>query len=544
MLSSKKTWRKLGIESLEDRINMTTTIFVDFGLGLIAADNSVTPISASGNEWRNVVGSDTGPPLNHEQVLFTPGDIGGDGQLGNSDVATLYSLRNTAIQTIRRVVEPFDVIVVAVNATSLSDVQASLDSQPGNDTYVFVGDFRVPGGGLAYSDLGLASNSDLLSGANLTDDVATVQFSPVRDNWLERPEAPFGNALGNIAVHEAFHNFSFLHTINSEDANPPVDIDGNNVWPTWAFGEALSDVVVSGHVTGCVDFEDGCVTGDSSIYHHFIVTRFELELFEFAGTVNNYEKAESILGLRDDNGNGLADFAYVTGTGTYDEISLDWNFATSMVDVSIETFAIQNGTPVTRFVDNYAIDLSTTDGEILVDTAMREDRVEIDSNIPAKVIVRGSHGDDEVHVLNNGGTALVGLEFHGEAGDDLLFVNSLAKFPVRAFGGAGNDILRGGMLRDQLLGGDGDDELYGNAGNDLLVGGYGDDFLHGGSGNDGLWGNQGDDVLFGASGNDTLRGGTGNNLLWGGLGADRFFGEFNDIVDFNEDEGDRHWPFL
>jgi Ca2+-binding RTX toxin-like protein len=55
-------------------------------------------------------------------------------------------------------------------------------------------------------------------------------------------------------------------------------------------------------------------------------------------------------------------------------------------------------------------------------------------------------------------------------------------------GGAGDDVLRGGMEDDLLLGGSGHDRLVGRKGDDLLLGG---------TGHDRLKGRRGDDVLVG-----------------------------------------------
>ena len=71
-------------------------------------------------------------------------------------------------------------------------------------------------------------------------------------------------------------------------------------------------------------------------------------------------------------------------------------------------------------------------------------------------------------------------------------------------GGNGDDSLEGGAGKDTLLGGNGDDELRGNAGRDSLLGGLGADVLLGGRGADVLEGGQGSDVMFGERGPDTF----------------------------------------
>lgn len=92
----------------------------------------------------------------------------------------------------------------------------------------------------------------------------------------------------------------------------------------------------------------------------------------------------------------------------------------------------------------------------------------------------------------------------------------------RLIGNYGFDRLYGGNDDDTLLGGRGRDTIYGGAHNDSLYGGSGNDRLFGGSGNDSLVGGSYHDRLYGGSGNDTLNGGSGNDRLYGGTGADTF----------------------
>ncbi len=97
--------------------------------------------------------------------------------------------------------------------------------------------------------------------------------------------------------------------------------------------------------------------------------------------------------------------------------------------------------------------------------------------------------------------------------------------PIRAYGGTGNDTLRGNGGADLLVGGDGDDWLYGYDGNDTLQGGNHRDLLYGGNHNDSLAGEAGNDGLYGDSGNDTLSGGDGDDALIGYAGDDWLYGD-------------------
>jgi Ca2+-binding RTX toxin-like protein len=114
------------------------------------------------------------------------------------------------------------------------------------------------------------------------------------------------------------------------------------------------------------------------------------------------------------------------------------------------------------------------------------------------------------------------------------------------FGGAGNDVLSGGAGGDQLDGGNGtrDRVKYtgsavglrvdlqqpgsntGDAAGDIFSGieelygsNYGDSLL-GDAGGNMIWGHHGTDTMYGRGGNDSLDGGEGNDTLAGGVGAD------------------------
>jgi Ca2+-binding RTX toxin-like protein len=115
------------------------------------------------------------------------------------------------------------------------------------------------------------------------------------------------------------------------------------------------------------------------------------------------------------------------------------------------------------------------------------------------------------------------IVFVGRSGDD-IFVNDTGK-ATQAYGGPGNDILRGGRGIDLLHGGTDSDNLQGMGANDELLGGRGDDFLAGGDGNDRLLGGAGRDTLHGNGGSDVLFGGLDDDTLWGYDGNDFLFGE-------------------
>jgi len=186
-----------------------------------------------------------------------------------------------------------------------------------------------------------------------------------------------------------------------------------------------------------------------------------------------------------------------------------------------------------------------------------------------------------------------------EDGDDQYKGNSGYHFGT-VEGGAGNDILNGGVSDEAFYGDDGNDTLNGSGGDDFLEGGVGDDAINGGTGfdtasyseaaagvtvslavsgaqntggagldtltgiedllgsvfadrltgndsgnilvgdagNDQIDGNGGHDLLDGGNGDDYLFGRLGNDTLIGGLGYDRMYGGVGDDTYYANDATD------
>jgi hypothetical protein len=118
----------------------------------------------------------------------------------------------------------------------------------------------------------------------------------------------------------------------------------------------------------------------------------------------------------------------------------------------------------------------------------------------------------------------------GSEGPDVIDLSGIP-VPVEADGGAGDDALQGGGVRNTLSGGAGVDQVAGAAGDDLLKGGDDDDLLVGRKGKDVEFGGIGDDILQGGAGSgDTLFGDAGADLLEGGAGVDTLVGAAGDDV--------------
>ena len=137
-------------ESLETRVMLTTTVFLDFGLG-IGAGNVMT---GTVDEFRNIFGAGingngTGSNLNGRAGLtgtsileFSPLDYDYDGS-GTFDNADIVALANDVVPIVERALEPFDIDVALAAATSFADALATVNANNAdltgrNDAYNFV----------------------------------------------------------------------------------------------------------------------------------------------------------------------------------------------------------------------------------------------------------------------------------------------------------------------------------------------------------------------------------------------------------------------
>ena len=145
----------------------------------------------------------------------------------------------------------------------------------------------------------------------------------------------------------------------------------------------------------------------------------------------------------------------------------------------------------------------------------------IDNNIVG--IASAANDDESVWAAVN-----QNFEFiidHLQGNDSLVSggVNDTIIYNYRNAATAGNQMLIGYKVNEQIAGGDGNDTLYGNDGDDEMDGDEGKDTLYGGGGNDILNGGEGKDTLYGDAGNDILNGGGGIDNLYGGDGDDTFY---------------------
>ena len=131
----------------------------------------------------------------------------------------------------------------------------------------------------------------------------------------------------------------------------------------------------------------------------------------------------------------------------------------------------------------------------------------------------GIDGNADDNVLDFSATTFFSARnVEGAGGNDTITATNSA---TRTYdGGAGNDVLNGGILADNLIGGADNDTISGGDGNDSIKGGAGADSLIGGIGDDTFLANLNEaeyDTLQGGDGIDTLQrttdGGQGNLVL-------------------------------
>ncbi len=160
--------------------------------------------------------------------------------------------------------------------------------------------------------------------------------------------------------------------------------------------------------------------------------------------------------------------------------------------------------------------------EKVIGSAFDDDITDADDSMhldggAGKDFISGGKGDDWI----NGGAGVDTLD-GGEGTDTLSFEGAAVAVNV-TLGAAGTEkIGAGGEAAgdkfknfENIVGGNGGDTLTGNELNNILYGGLGKDNITGADGND---------RILGAEDNDTINGGIGDDLLDGGAGADSITG--------------------
>jgi Ca2+-binding RTX toxin-like protein len=520
--------RGLVIESLEDRLMPSTTLFIDFAQKLNAGvTGTATQLRNLDQQADGTPITDTGPDLSSIGAFNTPAganvtvqttslgfDYDGNGTKG--DAADVTKLQDDVVAIVAREYAPFDVEVKTAASADLNGIRTTLHANDAAtdgkfDAYVLVGTYssNTAGGSIAAGTgtYGLTATKDLFAYAGNKSDEAVAAFAdevlhdtpnfqkvvngvggPATADELAAFRTAFAYRLAYTIGHEAAHSFGLAHTDSTQ-----TQVNG-----------------------------DGIAQSSNTRETNNIFTRFSIPLVAdpslhiAPGTLtNNYNslRNDPDIGLVDADRNNVPDFAYVTGTGGNDRITITPMppdaAGRTRVHVKVEALTAPLGTleyDITVGLSGPNANSDGTDGPIRVDASTGDDQIIIDPGVTLDVTVYGGDGNDTIQ--GGGGNE----QLFGEKGNDSIT------------GGAGNDAISGGEGNDTLSGGAGDDLIAGFQGNDSLSGDAGSDTLIGGAGNDTLGGGTENDILYGSEGDDLLNGDAGNDELWGGSGADTLNG--------------------
>ncbi len=204
----------------------------------------------------------------------------------------------------------------------------------------------------------------------------------------------------------------------------------------------------------------------------------------------------------------------------------------------VETFDGGDGNDSLTFDGIAAVFVDATTGEIRYDAAGGA----ADDFFANFETITGGTGDDTL-ISSGDGT------YNGGDGDDTIVAGLTAVSEILD-GGAGTDTLDvtswdgtytinmvtgvtnfGGesfINFENIILGNGTNNVTGTGGDNIMTGGTGADTFDGSSGSDTLNGGDGDDVLTGGGGLDTLNGGNGDDVLTGGTGNDTINGGAGD----------------
>lgn len=397
----RRTW---WLERLEDKLNPTATLYVDFG--------DLFPIDGSG---RNVLTDTVGnlktavnganPSVHGPQLDDASGGAYADGTLfdfvsfGSSGVVPLgnqAAFRANVMAHVRRVYEPLNTTVVELTATpqlvnghnvqgasSLADISATLGVNEGdaggdNDAYVL---FVLPeigpgddnpnnfatngyGGKAPLTDIGVGNNTD--------DTVLAFLYN--------NPSVAF---MGAQVAHEAGHAYGLRHSFGNDPASSP----------------GINNALVESDVMSYLGYAN---FGGFNVINRFPTVQGD-------GNTDNDTLSASPTPfdqLANDPQLGAAsNIAFVSGTGAHDLITLAPGALPNQVNVTVQAFADASysspisvpGTAGASTTYTYTLTLAggTT---ILVDAGARDDRLVIAGDLNANVRLRGMHGTDEVIV--------------------------------------------------------------------------------------------------------------------------------------------------
>lgn len=396
--TQRMTSRKMELESLEDRMVLTSYLFIEYG------DNFPSgTLSTTQGDFRDV--ADSAVPA--EKILGTPlADSSGFNAGTDLDiVAQTFTADERArmFDVVQRAYEAVDVTVVELTSSSqtladgrtvsaaanMTDVIDNLrgGDAAAKDAYVFVATFIAdpggpnqmtygPGGGGLSPSNTLGVTSDLNAAANVHDDVAVVYS-----------DGGFSFNTTNNISHEAGHLFGMRHGITTALTSPPV-ANANSI--NLLHQAEIMSYRNTNNTSSSTFMRypsirgDGNTSGGDLINYDDIAPR--------AGQVTNYDQMANDAGI-----GANPNHHFVSGTGLHDVITLTANGAN--VDVTVQAFTDNTyttalkvpGQPGTTF--SYSIPANNT---ILVHGGDSDDRIVINGDLGVDVDIDGMRGSDSL----------------------------------------------------------------------------------------------------------------------------------------------------
>ncbi|KYC36879.1 hypothetical protein WA1_45295 [Scytonema hofmannii PCC 7110] len=332
--------------------------------------------------------------------------------------------------------------------------------------------------------------------------------------------------------------------LNGGNSNNTIDASAFTLGRVWLSGGGGNDVIKGSAGDDTLDGGDGIDTVSETADVNFTLTNTQL-IGISADTLSNIEQVTLV--------GGNSDNIINASTFTLGNVSLSGGAGNDTVSGGAGNDTVSGGAgndTVSGGMGNDTIDGG--DGIDLLSETANVNFILTNSQLTGT-------GNDTLSSIEQAKLA-------GGNGDNTIDASAFTLGTVSLFGGAGNDVIKGGTSHDSISGGSGNDTINGNAGHDNISGDGGDNVIDGGYGIDTLRetadvnftltnteliglgkdiftnieqvmlsGGNGDNTLdastfslgtvwlYGVAGNDTLKGSIKNDNLSGGTG--------NDIID-------------
>lgn len=372
-----------------------------------------------------------------------------DGTLQDADLFNISSatsiitsgfttFRDEVMDTLQRMFEPFDINVLIRSSTAantadfITDVNNAVgdDSATGDsDAYVFVANFQHDNESLGNAAFirGKAASKDLNGGSNVNDEVSVVTL----ENFNDPDDA---SDVAEVIAHEAGHTFALIHRNAGVGLGPDPDpqmLDARQALL------ARSEVMTAGITANDIFLRYPLVRGDGNTNTADFVSIFDV----LADDSNN-------VGLR------ASAPAYVTGTGAHDLIRVsDRPGTTARIEIdpffdTARTDAIGAPLPV---LAPYDVSSGNGDGVangILVEAGQGDDQIEIELVANSNFEIRGGRGTDVLIADAGNQSMMIGANGQLMIGGTQIEVLEIEEFQITNL----TDInVKGTLGDDQIL---------------------------------------------------------------------------------------------